>query len=182
MLKSFELLKSHRNIDPFKINFKEGLNIIVGENGAGKSTLLNLITGEKNNSLFKIETKNINFRFLNTEKDNPRVKTIENCKSVAYAMLSRFKSHGETILDIMLAAKDFKNEIIFIDEPEAGISLKNQLKLLKNFENIINNNCCQMVVVTHSYVIIKNVEKVFSMDSKNWILSSEYLTKEVHVL
>ncbi len=33
----FELKKVYRGIDPFKMELRAGLNLIVGENGSGKS-------------------------------------------------------------------------------------------------------------------------------------------------
>jgi predicted ATPase len=66
------------------------------------------------------------------------------------------------------------NTIIFIDEPESGISLSNQKSLLKSFEKAVSNEC-QLIITTHSYIFIKNVKKVFDLDSKNWIMSEEYL-------
>ena len=36
LIYSFELKEKYRKIKPFKCEFKDGINIIVGENGSGK--------------------------------------------------------------------------------------------------------------------------------------------------
>ena len=44
-IEKYELLEeiSDRKIDKFELEFRPGINIIVGENGSGKSTLLKLL-------------------------------------------------------------------------------------------------------------------------------------------
>jgi len=61
MLKSFELLKKHRDIEPFKVEFLNGLNVVVGDNGFGKSTMLQMITAnhiefKKGQTIFKCKS------------------------------------------------------------------------------------------------------------------------------
>jgi predicted ATPase len=177
-LKSLTLKSTYRGIDPFTIKFKEGLNIIVGENGAGKSTLLQLLAyPEDNKEIKSIIVDPVNFRFFDTEKNNPRIKVdLSDSKSIGFEISSRFMSHGETMIPIIMAAKDFKDLLLVIDEPEAGISLSNQKKILGALNTAIENNC-QVVVSTHSYVLIKSVPKVFDMVNKTWVDSKGYLEK-----
>lgn len=177
-LKSFNLKSIYRTIEPFTIKFKEGLNIIVGENGSGKSTLLQLLAYPEDNKEIKdIKANPVNFRFFDTEKNNPRIKgDLSNSKNIGFEVGSHFISHGEAMIPIIMAAKDFKDLLLIIDEPEAGISLSNQKKILGALNKAIENNC-QVVVSTHSYVLIKSVPKVFNMDDKTWVDSKEYLDK-----
>jgi predicted ATPase len=177
-LKSCKLLKEYRDIKPFSITFSHGINIVVGENGSGKSTLLNLLTNTsdfKDTFSVKVEPQTT-FRFLDTEKHNPRIKN--NCadsKNIGFEISSRFLSHGETMMPLLSASKDFENILLFVDEPEAGLSLRNQKKLLTIFENISLHNNCQIILTTHSYIFIKSREEVFSMNEKNWIKSKDFL-------
>jgi len=173
-LKKFTLKKEYRNIQPFSVEFIDGINVIVGENGAGKSSILNLITGENNKELFSLSAEKVEFRFFDTEKQNPRIQDPNLSKNFGFSLATRFESHGEAMLPIILASKDFKNVILFVDEPEAGISLTNQMKIFECFQSIIKNRC-QIVLTTHSYVFIKSVDVVFSLETKTWISSSEYL-------
>lgn len=181
-IESFELIKKFHDLKPYKIKFKEGLNIVVGENGSGKSTLLQLLSEHKDfKDIIKIKLVDPNLKvktkFFDTEKMNPRLKKdLNSSKNIMYDVCSHFWSHGESIIPLIEACREFKDEVIFIDEPEAGVSLSNQLKMLKIFKQCEKNNC-QLIVTTHSYPIIKNVEKVISLDSKKWIKSETFLKK-----
>jgi predicted ATPase len=178
-IKSLTLKKEFHKIQPFKIEFRDGLNVIVGENGSGKSSLLQLITDTDNhyNDLRSVDFKpGACFRFLDTEKHNPRIKSdCSNSPNMAFEIGSHFMSHGETMLPLILASKEFKKIVLVVDEPESGISLKNQKKIFDNLQDISIKNECQVILTTHSYVIIKNSPIVFNMTTKQWITSEKYL-------
>jgi len=173
-LKQFTLKREYRGIQPFTMDFKDGINVLVGENGSGKSSTIHLITGDSDKSLFSIVADKVTYRFFDTEKQNPRTLHPELQSNFGFAIASRFGSHGEAMLPVLMASKDFTDTILFVDEPEAGISLTNQMKIFKCFQNIVKNNC-QVILTTHSYLFMKKVEEVFSLDSKTWVPSSEYL-------
>jgi predicted ATPase len=176
-LKKLIVTKEFRGIQPFTLELKDGINIIVGENGIGKSSLLSLISNETYKKYVKFDVEpNTTFRAFDTEKDNPRIKTDMNTmKNPAFSLNARFVSHGEAMLPLIKAIKDFNDCLIIIDEPEAGLSIFNQRKILKVFKESITKNNCQIILTTHSYVIIENAKQVFSMDNKKWIKSDEYL-------
>jgi predicted ATPase len=179
-IKTFSLLKEWHEIKPFKMTFKDGFNIVVGENGSGKSTLLHLMTDNETSGLKdfrKIEYEpGSNFRFLDTEKQNPRIQSSSQFSvNLRYEIGSHFISHGEAMLPLVLASKEFNDIVLIIDEPEAGISLQNQKKIFDTLQKICHENNCQVIMTTHSYVMIKNIDKVFDMCTKKWITSEKYL-------
>ncbi len=176
-LKNLRLLKDHRNLHPFSVRFKDGMNIIVGENGSGKSTLLDLIIGRHKKDLIKVNfEKGSTYRFLDTEKHNPRTKTdCSGSGNIMFEVSSRFMSHGETMLLLLEGSKSFKDILLIVDEPETGISIKNQIKVLKILKNLTDKSNCQVILATHSYHIIKTEEKIFSMDLMAWVNSEKYL-------
>ena len=133
------------------------------------------MTGEKCEKLFstKFKAGTKNYKIIDTEKDNPRFRQGDYS---GFTLMSHFTSHGETILPLVKACEDFKNEVIFIDEPEAGVSLKNQKQIITAFKKSVKNGC-QLLVTTHSYVLISKVKEIFCLNSFQWISSKEYLKK-----
>lgn len=174
-LKKFTLKTDYRNITPFELEFKNPLTVIVGENGSGKSSILHLMSKGKSEFHSVIADK-AETRFFDTEKQNPRTQPFPENSLFGFSLQSRFSSHGETIFPILSAIKDFKNLVLFIDEPEAGLSLSKQIAFIKIMNKAIKNGC-QIILSSHSYVFIKHVSEIFSLDSKSYESSTEYLKK-----
>ena len=176
MIELLKLKIKYETIKPYTIEFKQGVNIIVGDNGTGKSTMLDMINRHKafgKDTLgIKVSGKNNNSMFFDSEKDSPRTK--QNDPGDLYAITDRFKSHGEALFPIIDHCKTMENMIILLDEPDSGISIKNQKKLVESFNKAVKNNC-QLIIVTHSYVLIKAYEDIFDMDIKKWLKSNDYL-------
>lgn len=175
LLKQASLLQEFRGIKPFTINFKNKLTVIVGENGSGKSSFFTLLTDSSyHKDTIKVDiVEGLQYTFFDTEKHNPRIKHHLG-KNALYEALARFHSHGEALLPIIKSSSTFKDRLVLIDEPEAGISLMNQKKILTAFRSAIRKNC-QIIISTHSYFLIKSVKEVFDMETKKWMTSVSYL-------
>lgn len=166
--------------DPdFELNFTEPVTIIVGENGTGKSTLIEAIAGHSGydeagggkgyapvnhdgaldksgtdlgNAMriswlpkvaygwfFKAETFFSVARYLDRVSENPP------------DFLSW--SHGEGFVRFF-EERMMKQGIYFMDEPESALSPTRQLELLKILHKIQENKNSQVIMATHSPILM----------------------------
>ena len=179
---------SHVLRNGFEINCSD-VNIFVGEQGCGKSTILNLI--QKNHpdielTLSDYTIKNgVNTFFFDSEKDNPRVKDPQLFTNVmgedvgigyGGALVSRFKSHGEIIQDYIISpilkAKDC---VIIIDEPESGLSITNQLKLIDAIKKAVKKDC-QFFIASHCYPLIEAFD-VISLEHNELMSGIDFINR-----
>lgn len=179
------------------IEFRPGLNVIVGDQGCGKSSLFYSILNWKESKIaMHYDSSLINdFSFLDTESMNPRLenafkaggkeyKTIEGYDSAKLEhfinKLSKYdeQSHGEVMLPLILASKSSKEgcKTFFFDEPEAGLSLRSQNKILKHLKELAKNN--QVFIATHSLIIIQQTKEVLSLEHKKWMTSKEFIKSQ----
>lgn len=158
------------------ITLNKGVNILVGDNGCGKSSLVNILIKDK--LLGRVF-------FVDMEKSNPTISKPSPEKGVTYSgeeILTHFmwsaESHGETregvLQGVLQVVKKEKMDFLIIDEPEQGLSLKNQKKYLDELKNTGKN----IIIITHSKVFVENVDKVFDVETMKWINTQEYL-KEI---
>jgi len=168
------------------------LTVIVGEQGCGKSTLLRLL----NKNSDKIEVKLCDYLkndyvdtyYFDTETMNPRISDIDNYTTVdgrskgigvGAALQSHFQSHGEVLREFTVnRINDAKNCILFLDEPESALSLKNQFLLSKRLIDTTTNNKTQIILATHCLPIISSVEEVFDLVDYKWKNSIEYINEQ----
>jgi len=168
------------------------LTVIVGEQGCGKSTLLRLL----NKNSDKIEVKlceylkndYVDTYYFDTETMNPRISDIDNYTTpdgrskgigIGAALQSHFQSHGEVLREFTVnRINDAKNCILFLDEPESALSLKNQFLLSKRLIDTTTNNKTQIILATHCLPIISSVEEVFDLVDYKWKNSIEYINEQ----
>jgi predicted ATPase len=177
---------SHVLKKDFVINCSH-VNLFVGDQGCGKSTLLNLIQKNHNDinvilSDFALKNEIETF-FFDSEKDNPRINdpqhyTNSNGENIGIGfgagLASRFKSHGEIlesfIIRPLLKAKDC---VIILDEPESGLSITNQFKLI-NAINVAVDNGCQLFIATHCYPLITSFD-VISLEHNEQMNGNDFI-------
>jgi predicted ATPase len=165
------------------------VNLIVGNQGVGKSSLLKMMR-EKNENLemnlsdFVIKNGVETF-FFDCEKDNPRLKdpnhyTKMNGEDVGIgyvgAIMTSFNSHGEVMKRYTVdALKKAKDCVIFLDEPESGLSITNQFELIKSIKKAVNNNC-QLFIATHCYPLIESFD-VISLEHFETLKGIDFINK-----
>jgi predicted ATPase len=90
------------------------------------------------------------------------------------ALASRFKSHGEIlehfVITPILKAKDC---VILLDEPESGLSLTNQFRLVDAINKAVKNNC-QFFIATHCYPLIESFD-VISLEHKKQMSGKDFI-------
>lgn len=172
-----------------KFEFRD-ITAIVGDQGCGKSTLLNGLQAQDqflNIQLTTLGLKGVNSYYFDAEHMNPRTtdpnlytKANGEDKGIGYAgsIMSRFKSHGEVLklytIDCLKKAKD---SVILLDEPESGLSLKNQYKLWVEIK-AASERGCQVILATHSLVIIQSVDYVLSLEHGKWMKSDDFVNTQ----
>ena len=172
-----------------KFEFR-GVTAIVGDQGCGKSTLLKGLQAQDkflNIQLTPLGLKGVSSYYFDAEHMNPRTtdpnlytKANGEDKGIGYAgsILSRFKSHGEVLkgytVDCLKKAKD---SVVLLDEPESGLSLRNQYKLWVEIK-AASERGCQVILATHSLVIIQSVEDVLSLEHGKWMKSEDFVNTQ----
>src|SRR6185503_1344761 len=114
------------------------------------------------------------YRFLDTEAMNPRLegafrahREFKSAKEYDAAEIDSAidrmsgdyngQSHGQVMLPLLMAAKE-KGVTYFIDEPEAGLSIRSQYKVFEHYKELAKDN--QLIIATHSIVFIQEHGKV----------------------
>jgi len=173
-----------------KIEFKPGVNIIVGENGSGKSSFISIIKSyinyENSPKYVKIDGDPTidNTIFFDGEKDNPLTlipKMINPMGSDFVSLSSQLffaseESHGESMLPALDYILDNAKAgyMIFMDEPETALSLGNQIRLAHKLM-ISAGDGNQLFISTHSLALINEFPTVFDMETRKWVDRAKYV-------
>lgn len=161
--------------DGFNIKFNNNVTIISGENGCGKSTILkyiadnvgfNILGGNKNSNykstenLRQIQDIKLSWSYktkkgfyFRSDTFNSYYNYIESEPQVLAYYRKKFSelSHGESFLELF---DSFKEGIFLLDEPENALSPQNQLRLLSIINELSKQKETQIIVVTHSPIIM----------------------------
>ena len=163
------------------------ITLLVGDQGCGKSTLLELF-GRNDKildpELTPLAQKGVETFYFDAEKMNPRIKDPMDYsnfdgtnKGIGYgnALASRYTSHGETLVCFTVdTLKKAENCIVFLDEPESSLSIRNQFRLTQEILNAVNRKC-QLIIATHCLLLIQAVPKVLSLEHRKWLSSEEFI-------
>ena len=163
------------------------ITLLVGDQGCGKSTLLHIakdcISQEGNASLFKREideTVQQGFLMLDFEKDNPGMLSANpnDGDDMLYKMLSKFNSHGETLLPILEHLSTVEDTVIILDEPETALSLRSQFKMIEIFKGCLERNC-QIIIATHNLIFMEAFpDSIFSLEHMKYVTPEEFVELE----
>ena len=166
-----------------RVELDPRVTCFVGENGSGKSTLVEALAGALGLNRegggrayqFRFSTRGSHSRlsrrvelewaglpprnsfFLRAESVFNLATAIEQTGSVGemqkvYDRPIHEQSHGESFLDIAVN-RLAPNGLYLFDEPEAALSLRGQLALLRRMHELLEQDC-QFVIATHSPVLV----------------------------
>ena len=120
--------------------------------------------------------------YFDGEKDNPviaipKMITPNNMVQMgAQLFWAQEESHGESMLPVLeYILQNAKNCVIFMDEPETALSLRNQFWLVKEMVKSSIENKNQIIVSTHALGIIQHFPKIFDMEARVWVEKDTYL-------
>lgn len=189
-LLNLELKDSYRTLKKgLKIDFLP-VTVLVGDQGCGKSSLLKLLSD--NSKLLKLSFSNLVHEnkegvptfFFDSESMNPRLQDLDSFTTpsgqskgigLAAGLMSHFQSHGEVLREFTVnRISEAKNCVLFLDEPEAALSLKNQYRLVSKLKDCGKNNV-QIILASHCLPIIKSVETVYSLEHRKWMPSRNFI-------
>ena len=67
--------------------------------------------------------------------------------------------------------------MIFIDEPETALSLRNQFLLHKEIMKAMKRGC-QLFIATHNLILIQSTPNVLSLEDRQWMSSSDFIESQ----
>lgn len=160
------------------------ISILVGEQGSGKSSLIEAIRSKGKPEKESEEIAEIEgtgpFIFFDTERMNPRIQDpgMAPDKFFGISLMSRFQSHGQVLLPILMSLrnKSLTDHTILIDEPESGQSIQSVFRLIHLFKDLVRQGNT-VVIATHHPYIIGSEDEVFSMGDEGWVGSKSYIKR-----
>lgn len=201
-LKRFEVIQNNRVIDdaakhnalyPVAIDFKD-LTVIVGPNGSGKTQFLKAILSLVDKDSFSKKDYKTHIdvlpgtRFLMFDEkayedrvsNPPPWDTTNYFNAHARLVLRNWQSKGEGQMDLMDSIipiegefQEFEGVVFAFDEPDHNLDFNNQVELFNRLKKL--SELSQVIVITHSPVVIAQAGEVFDMETKQWVNSKEYL-------
>lgn len=163
-----------------KIEFRPGINLLVGDQGTGKSSILQVIrngdakhtnvSGHTLEVSGRIETASFDF-----EKDNPRGRSYFDEKQDMMTQVSMiFASHGQ-VNNAILKGLEVKKDVAFLmDEPDTALSIRSCKKLADTLKIAVANGC-QIIMAVHNIVVIESVPEILSLEHRKWMSSKEFI-------
>jgi predicted ATPase len=122
--------------------------------------------------------------FFNAEEDNPivAIPKMANPMSKDFNSLAvqlwfaQEESHGESMLPVINYILDnSRGNVIFMDEPETALSLKNQIRVANKMKYSAKKYKNQIIISTHSLAMIQEFIHIFDMETRTWVKTDNYI-------
>ena len=170
------------------IQFRPGVNLLVGNQGTGKSSLFEAIQirgmkKPKGLHLPPADTVPVIIDFqgeavpvfaFDFEHDNYRTKSFFE-DDISFHVGAMRSSHGEMVLAMLreLELVDKKMLVLF-DEPDMALSIKSCRRLVRCFNHVADLGG-QVIATAHNPILILSYEQVYSVEHGKWMGGKEYI-------
>lgn len=174
------------------INFRHGVNLIVGDQGSGKSSLYQgiCVHGMKKPKSIQLPRKEevpfiLDYRdeplpvfAFDFEKDNYRTKARFD-DDIAFHVGTFWKSHGEMVLAMIADVEGIdKPAIVIMDEPDMALSIRSCRRLVRAFQHIEDLGG-QVIATAHNPVLIEGFETVYSLEHGEWMTGKDFIKTQI---
>ena len=165
------------------IEFRPGVNLLVGDQGCGKSTVIGCIANPKEHGkgLFKLAvSKPGPLRFFDFEKHNPRKSSYMDPRLGAMGTVTMmYSSHGQAVNAILQGLKEFEEQpvLVLLDEPDMALSVRS-INKLSNLLAEIAGTGVQIIASAHNPFLMKSVPEVCSLEHRRWMPWEEFVESQ----
>jgi predicted ATPase len=189
MLKTVLILKPWRCFSGEEvIQFRPGVNLLVGDQGTGKSSLFEAIQlrgmkKPKSLHLPPADTVPVVIDFqgdavpvfaFDFERDNYRTKAFFE-DDILFHVETMRRSHGEMVLAMLQRLELIdKKMLVLFDEPDMALSIKSCRRLTRCFNHVADLGG-QVIATAHNPIVILSYEHVYSVEHGKWLSGKEYV-------
>ncbi len=174
------------------IQFRPGVNLLVGDQGTGKSSLfeaiqlrgmkkpksLHLPPADSVPVVIDCQGEPIPIFAFDFERDNYRTKSFFEDDAL-FQIVAMRKSHGEMVLAMINGLKLVdKPMMVLFDEPDMALSILSCRRLVHVFNHIADLGG-QVIATAHNPIVILSYADVYSVEHGKWMPSKEYIDSQV---
>jgi len=181
VLRSITLKEKFRCFDEgFTLEFRPGINLLVGDQGTGKSSILQLVMmrvpGWK--EIAEIDADAGEVKGFDFEKDNPRMvrQFVDNIDVIAQVSMVMV-SHGTFNRGMINDMSRMRDIVIALDEPDQALSVRSCYQIIRSFEQAVERGC-QIVAAVHNPVVISALDLVYSLEHRDWVTPDIFLESQ----
>jgi predicted ATPase len=180
-IKSIEFLKDYRCFSQGDcIEFRPGMNLLVGDQGCGKSTLLNLMSMRdwQWKEVIKLDAESVQMKHFDFERDNSRMQRgfAENLPTMLQCQM-QWSSHGEVNRLVLASSRKYGNLVLLIDEPDQAMSVRSIFAMQEVFKRAVDRGC-QVILSAHNPKLIELQELVYDLEQRAWVSPAEFIERQ----
>lgn len=182
MIKKITFPTEHRKFAAgFSLEFRPGVNLLVGDQGCGKSTILDALDGGGRAVAVIESDAGTKVKHYDFEKYNPRVSTaFGGVVDMGVQMNALFMSHGQAGVLILadLCKRLDGAHTLLIDEPDTGMSIRS-CRTIARFFRMVAAHGHQLIVAVHNPILFMAFDDIYSVEHQRWINSNDFFKTQL---